>query len=245
MRREDFPLVGIADNVHAQHRLVTEVFGIRKLAMVYGFSMGGQQALHWGALYPEMVERLVAVCATAVTAPHTRVVFEGVKAALGGDPAMRDGWFDAHPERGLRAMGRVYAGWGFSQAFYRQGLYRELGFSDLEDFLVRHWEARFTRRNGNDLLAMIAAVQAADLGQAAGFGGDLKRALSTIRAKTLVMPCETDFYFPVEDAAREAAQIPGARLCPIPSVWGHRAGNPVSHAPDAQFIFKQVRQLLA
>lgn len=240
-----FPLVSISDNVHAQRRLLDEVFGIEKLAMVHGFSMGGQQALHWGALYPERVHRLVAICATAVTAQHTRVVFEGVKAALTGDPAFRQGWFVEHPERGLRAMGRVYAGWGFSQAFYRQGLYRELGFADLEDFLVRHWEARFTKRNGNDLLAMIATVQAADLAADPAFDGDLAKALGGIRAKTLIMPCETDFYFPVEDAAAEARLIPGARLCPIPSVWGHRAGNPVNHAPDARFIFEQVSDLLA
>jgi homoserine O-acetyltransferase len=240
-----FPLVTISDNVHAQRRLLGEVLGIEKLALVYGFSMGGQQALHWGALYPEMVDRLCAICATAVTAVHTRVVFEGVKAALTGDAAWRDGWFEEHPERGLRAMGRVYAGWGFSQAFYRQALYRELGFADLEDFLVHHWEARFTKRNGNDLLAMIATVQAANLGQDPAFKGDLGAALGRIRARTLIMPSETDFYFPVEDARGEAALIPGARLCPIASVWGHRAGNPVSHARDAHFIFEQVRQLLA
>lgn len=233
-----FPVFSIADNVHAQYRLLTEVFGIRKLAMVYGFSMGGQQALHWGALYPDMVERLVAICATARTTRHCQVMFEGVKAALTGDPAYANGWFHAHPERGLRAMGRVYAGWGFSQAFYRDELYRQMGFATLEAFLVGHWEARFTKRNANDLLAMIATVQQADL------SSDLERALSRITARTLVMPSETDFYFPVEDVQREAACISGARLCPIPSVWGHRAGNPQTHEPDARFIFRQVRELL-
>ena len=41
------------DNVHAQKRLIEEVFGIDKLALIYGWSMGGQQALHWGAIFPE------------------------------------------------------------------------------------------------------------------------------------------------------------------------------------------------
>jgi homoserine O-acetyltransferase len=45
------------DNVHAQRRLIREVFGIERLAMVYGWSMGAQQALHWGAIFPDEVER--------------------------------------------------------------------------------------------------------------------------------------------------------------------------------------------
>lgn len=239
-----FPLISLSDNVHVQHRLLSEVFGIRKLALVYGYSMGGQQALHWGALYPDMVERLCAVCATAKTAAHTWVVFEGVKAALTGDPAFGEHWFNAHPERGLKAMGRVYAGWGFSQAFYRQGLYRQFGAQTLEEFLVSHWEARFTRRNGNDLLAMIATVQAADLGADPVFGGDLAAALQRISARTLLMPSQTDFYFQVEDVRNEASHIAHAEVCPIPSVWGHRAGNPQSHQPDRQFIFGKLQQLL-
>ena len=39
-------------------------------------------------------------------------------------------------------MARVYAGWGFSQAFYWQRLYHtEMGYSSLEDFLVSFWRA--------------------------------------------------------------------------------------------------------
>lgn len=38
----------------------------------------------------------------------------------------------------------MYAGWGFSQSFYRERLYEKaptLGFKDLEDFMVNFWEA--------------------------------------------------------------------------------------------------------
>lgn len=40
------------------------------------------------------------------------------------------------------SSGRVYAGWGFSQAFYRERLFESvLGFKDLEDFMKHFWEA--------------------------------------------------------------------------------------------------------
>ena len=47
----------MTDNVRVQHRLLEEVFGIERVHLVYGFSMGAQQAFHWGALFPDRVER--------------------------------------------------------------------------------------------------------------------------------------------------------------------------------------------
>jgi homoserine O-acetyltransferase len=47
-----------------------------------------------------------------------QVFLEGVKAALTADSSFQDGWYEKSPSKGLRAVARVYAGWGFSQAFY-------------------------------------------------------------------------------------------------------------------------------
>ena len=42
--------------------------------------------------------------------------------------------------RALRAS-RVYAGWGFSQTFYRvEADLKKMGYASLEDFLVGFWE---------------------------------------------------------------------------------------------------------
>ena len=56
--RARFPPVTLYDNVMCQHRLVTERFGIERLVLVAGFSMGAQQTFQWGALFPDMVERI-------------------------------------------------------------------------------------------------------------------------------------------------------------------------------------------
>ena len=77
---QQFPLFTHVDNVTAQRRMLTEVFGIDRLALAYGWSMGAQQALHWGALFPESVERIAAVCTSARTSPHNRVFLEGLRA---------------------------------------------------------------------------------------------------------------------------------------------------------------------
>lgn len=243
--RGRYPNVTMYDNIGMQHRLLTEILGIDRVALVVGWSMGGQQAFHWAALHPEMVERMAAICGSAKTSPHNFVFLEGVKAALTADPQWQDGWFNAPPVRGLRAMGRVYAGWAMSQAFYREELWRSMGFTSLEDYLVGAWEGNFLRRDANNLLAMLWTWQHADISANPLYGGNLARALAGIRAKALVLPGETDLYFTVEDNIREVRQMPHAELRPIPSIWGHRAGNPTHNPVDLQFIDGALRDLLA
>ena len=243
--RARYPHFTMADNVRLQQRLLEQVFGIERIKLVYGFSMGAQQAFHWAALFPDRVERILPICGSARTSPHNRVFLEGVKAALTADPAWQDGWFATQPVRGFQAMGRVYAGWGLSQAFYREEVWRRLGFSSLEDFLIGSWEANFRRRDANDLLAMLWMWQRADISANELYNGDLGKALGAITADAMIMPCETDLYFTVEDNRREVARMKRAELRPIPSIWGHRAGNPVFNPEDADFINNAVRDLLA
>ena len=122
--RGRYPNVTLTDNVRMQHRLITEMFGVSKIALAFGYSMGAQQAYHWGALFPDMVERICVVCGSARTSPNNFVFLEGIKAALTTDCLWQDNWFATPPVRGLKAFGRGYAGWGLSPAFYSEGAYK-------------------------------------------------------------------------------------------------------------------------
>lgn len=239
-----FPNVTLYDNVTLQHRLVTEKFGIEQLALVVGWSMGAQQTNQWGCLYPEMVKRIAPFCGSAKTAPHNIVFLEGVKAALTADVAWNGGWYTTSPGKGLRAVGRVYAGWGLSQPFYMQQLWRELGFSSLEDFLVGYWEGFFLKKDANNLLAMLWSWQHGDISDNPVFKGDFKKALGAIQARALVMPAERDLYFPVADNEWEVSHMPNAECRPIPGVWGHFAGGG-SSPTDTRFIDNALKELLA
>jgi len=243
--RGRYPGVTVADNVRLQHRLITDELGLDRLALVFGWSMGAQQAYHWAALFPSIVERIVVNCGSARTAQHNFVFLEGIKAALTTDAAWSDGWFSEPPVRGLRAFARIYAGWALSQAFYRERLYETIGYASLEDFLVHNWEASFLRRDANNLVAMIWTWQHADISASALYGGDLPAALRAIEAKVLLMPSETDLYFTVDDNRAELPHLRHGILEPIPSIWGHRAGNPVANETDRRFIADAVARHLA
>jgi homoserine O-acetyltransferase len=231
----DFPEVTTYDNVMLQRQMLVELFGIDRLKLVYGWSMGAQQAYHWGALFGEAVERIVVNCGSAKTAPHNFVFLEGIRTTLQAA---------ATPQQGLRAMGRIYAGWALSQTFYRREMWRGLGFASLEDFLVRSWEANFLRRDMRDLLAQLWTWQHGDISANDLYRGDLQMALAGIKAKVLLMPSATDLYFQTDDNREELPYLKYGKLVEIPSVWGHRAGNPRDNPEDAAFIDAQVEALL-
>ncbi len=241
--RAAFPRISLYDNVTCQHRLVTERLGIRQIKLVVGFSIGAQQAFQWGALYPDMIGTLAPICGSAKTSPHNYLFLEGIKAALQADDAYQGGWYERPPTKGLIAFSRVYAGWVFSQDFFRDREYRKIGLASVDD-AARMIEAYFRRRDANDLLAMLATWQDADISANPVFNGDFSAALKAIRPRAIVMPSTTDLYFRVQDNRLEVAQMPHAELRPIPSVWGHIAGSGW-YAPDGAFVDAALNELLA
>jgi homoserine O-acetyltransferase len=249
----DYPsLVTIYDNVQTQRRALRELFGIERIACVYGWSMGALQAYHWAALFPDAVDRIVVNCGVARTAVHNKVFLRGLMAILEAAPEhIGGGRFSAEPMAAKRAFGRIYAGWALSQDFYRAGLHLasgptpNLGAPDLETFLRTDWEDRFSARPAANQYAQLLTWEAADISDNALYGSDLQRALRAIRARVLLMPGETDLYFRVADNAAELPSLANAALRPTPSIWGHRAGNPVSNPADARFIRDAVQDWLS
>ncbi len=223
---------------------MTEQLGIERLLAVTGWSMGAGQTYQWAVSFPEMVPRILPFCGSARTAPHNVVFLESLKAALTASAGFDGGWYREPPTQGLRAFARIYAGWGFSQAFYWDEVWRELGFTSLDDFLVGFWEGFFLdERDPNDLLTMLSTWKHGDVGATPGFAST-EAALASIQAKAILMPAEKDLYFPPEDNAWEAQHMPNAELRVIPGVWGHFAGggaNPV----DTAFIDGALKELLA
>ncbi|ODS01622.1 hypothetical protein AUC69_04915 [Methyloceanibacter superfactus] len=242
--RGAFPDITIYDNVRFQHRLITEALNIERFAMVVGWSMGAQQSFQWAALYPDMVPRLACLCGTAKTAEHNRVFLEALRAAIVADGAFADGFYEAPPLGGLRAVGRIYAGWAYSQDWYRARGYQALGFQTLDEYLTGYWDALYEQRDANNLMAMTWTWIHNDISANAVFDGDLEAALGAITARTLLMPCMTDLYFRTADNEAELQHLKDGRLVEIPSYWGHMSAAGQNEA-DTQFIDAQLKALLA
>lgn len=220
-----FPLVTFFDNVFCQHRLLTEEFKIKEIALVAGWSMAACQSYQWAVQFPEMVRNILPFCGSAKTSIHNIVFLEGVKAALTADQNFQGGHYGEAPEAGLKAFGRVYAGWAFSQTFYREELFKELGF-DTYEALLKDWEADHLNWDANDLLAMLATWQAGDISANQHFQGDFINALNSIKAKCITIPCSDDLYFPPEDNEFEVKHIKRGECRTFASPWGHCVASP-------------------
>jgi homoserine O-acetyltransferase len=225
------------DNLQAQIRLLEEVFGVERPALVYGWSMGAQQAYHWAVLEPQRPRRICCVCGTARTTPHNRLFLLSLRQALSADPAWNGSGFDTLPEQGLRTFALIYASWAASQPYYRRGAHRELGYDTVEHYVKDAWLPAYRRHDPRDLIAMLDVWLANDVAAAAVTS--LATALGRIQAATAVVAGRNDLYFPPADCAHEAALIPGATFHVLESDLGHRAGNP-RQAPAEQAQLRAV-----
>ncbi|EFY91043.1 homoserine acetyltransferase family protein [Metarhizium acridum CQMa 102] len=237
--RRPFPAVTIRDNVAAQHRLVTQHLGVRHARCVLGWSMGACQAYQWVTQFPGFADCAVPFCGAARTSVHNQVFLEGAKSALlaakGASAA------------GLKAFGRVYAGWGFSQAFYRQRVYETaLRYRSLEDFMQGFWEKWALSKDPENLLLMLAAWQAADCSDQEPYNKDFELAMRSIKARMLVLPGREDLYFTPEDSEYEVqCMSEGVGKCiPFPSIWGHWAGGPGLNPEDLEWLDNKLRVFL-
>ncbi len=217
-----FPAVTIRDNVRMAHQLLTDRLGIAHVRAIVGFALGGQQAFQWAVSYPDFAERIVVTASSAKCYPHTVVMLEGALAALQADSV-----------RGMHAFGTVWAGWLFSQEWWRRELWRSdtaRGHS-FEDALARVVNA-FAVYDANDMISQMQTWEHHDVGD-----------LRAIRVPVLYMPVTSDLYFPIGDAKYEAQFIPHVTLVPIRSLWGHPAGAGADPA-DLAFLNRAIGRFL-
>ena len=228
-------VVSHRDNGAAQRQLLSEAFGVNRLALIYGWSMGAQQAYQWAVDWPEWVERLCCVCGSTRTSPHNRLFCLSLRQALTADANWNGSGFSDPPDQGLRTYALIYASWAASQPFFR-GLQEPV-----ERHVEQQWLPHYQRHDPRDLIAMLDTWLAHDVAD----GGDLLAVLAAIRARTAVVAGSHDLYFTPDDLAADAEAIPDAQWHLIQSELGHRAGNPHSSPPEQQQLQQIAAGLLA
>jgi homoserine O-acetyltransferase len=93
-----FPQYNYADMVNAQHRLLTEGLGIKRLRMVLGNSMGGMETWLWSEKYPQFMDIAVPMASqpTAMAARNwmlRRMMLESIRQ----DPEYMNGNYTKQP----------------------------------------------------------------------------------------------------------------------------------------------------
>ena len=238
--RGRFPKITIYDNVRLQHQLVTERLGINSLRLVTGWSMGASQTFQWAAQFPDMVRAAAPIAGSARTASFNKVFLLSLRRALTLDPGYNDGFYERPPLNGLKAFSAIYAGWGFSEPFFRTAAYAAFGAKDHEQFVQYFWEPFFLRCDANDLLCQLWTWEMADISDNAEYGGDFEAALRGIAARTIVIPVDLDRYFPPVDSTYEAEHLRNGKCRVIRSDWGHMAPMNPADIPAIDAILNEL-----
>lgn len=221
--RGQFPDVSIVDDVLAQHRLVTETFGIERLHAVMGWSMGAQQTYEWAARFPAMVPRAAAFAGCARTPVQNQVFVDTAIELLTSDPAYAGGFYrDSSDVRlGLTRHAVVFSLMGFTPEWYRNEDWRGLGYASVDDFRQSFIRGYFAPMDPNNLISQARKWRRADLSPHGN--GSLPHALGKITGHFFVVPFGGDMFFPVEDCSVEAGHIPHGELRVIDTPAGHFA----------------------
>jgi homoserine O-acetyltransferase/O-succinyltransferase len=218
-----FPKVRIGDDVVAQERLLREQFGIERLQLVLGGSMGAQQTYEWAVRFPDKVLRAAPIAGTAQNTPHDFLYTETLNEQLWSDPGWDGGEYKSNADvaDGIKRQAHLWAVMGFSTEFWKQEVWRALEFDSKEAFITGFLEPYFLPMDPNALLTMAWKWQRGDVTRHTG--GDLAAALGRITAKTFVMPIDEDMFFPVRDCGAEQELVPGSELRVVEDVLGHLA----------------------
>ncbi len=237
--RLKFPRFTIRDMVLSQYRLLTEHLGIKHLVAVIGPSMGGMQTLQWGVSYPEFMDGLVAIVPLAKTPAWTVLMLETTRKALMLDPAWDNGNYTSLSEGNLRL-------WRELQVFLSSRnptQYRTL-FSnglDLLPWLRAQEEPLLKYFDPSDYIYQTWAYETHDISTTPGMGGDMFKALQTIKAKTLILTGVNDLLNPEWEPLEAARYIRDVRCVTInlSSVTGHFAASGLIPA-DVEFLNREV-----
>jgi homoserine O-acetyltransferase len=232
-----FPVVTIRDMVRAQKRLL-DALGVRRLRLVIGGSIGGQQALEWAVEFPTFVEKAVPVAATGTLGPQGVGMSELGRRAIMADPDWQSGDYygtGRSPEAGL-AIARMAGMMTYQSAAgqwerfgrrpaSRPALYEEFGRRfEIESYLHYQGKDLVGRFDANSYLYLSRAMDLYDV--ALGYASE-DEAYRRIEAEVLLVGISSDWLFPPHEvkASVERAREAGAdaRYVEIESLSGHDA----------------------
>lgn len=221
-----FPRFNIRDMVNAEHRMLTQCLGIKRLVAVAGSSMGGIEAFQWAVSFPGFMDAVIPGTPMARANRQGNFIWEAVRQVVMVDPKWQDGNYsnDDPPRAGIGVGLQIQSVVGSSAAGYEQE------FTTREQ--VHAAFAEDAKRVGNtvqarDWIYRSWAIQSHDISQTHNFKGDLAAAARSIRARVLILPnCQDQLHPPREGGVLEAAQhIPHTKLVDLDDTGGHRGSR--------------------
>jgi homoserine O-acetyltransferase len=214
-----FPFVTIRDVVHS-FILLRKHLNLSKITYLLGGSLGGQQAIEWSLIEPEVIEKMVLFSTNAVHSPWGIAFNESQRMAIASDPT----WQDNTVESGMEGMKvaraiallsyRNYETYNRTQS--RDG--GQVDFFRANTYQNYQGEKLLRRFNAYSYWTLSKMFDSHDVGRNRG---GMINALKNVKAKTLVIGITSDILFPPVEQKIIADHIEGAEFIEIDSTYGH------------------------
>lgn len=216
---EKFPLLTTRDLANA-HDLLRIHLKIERVKLLIGASLGGQQALEWAILQPDVFEQLVLIATNAKHSPYGIAFNESQRQAIYADPTF------GQPKNGAGNTGLKVAR-SIAMLSYRSYEGYRRSQNDDEEKLENFNAASYQQYQGEKLAKRFNAYsyvllsKVMDSHNVGRSRGSISSALAQIKAKTLVIGISSDQLFPLEEQKFLAAKINDADYHVIHSFYGH------------------------
>ena len=215
-----FPTVTIRDVVSA-FDLLRQELGVQTIDTCIGGSLGGEQALEWAIMQPEVIKKVVAIAASAVASPWCIAFNEAQRMAIEADPS----WPEQRDDAGLAGMKaaraiamisyRNYDTYGFTQALDNN---EQLDGFKAAGYQRYQGEKIGERFNAFTYWTLSKMMDSHNVGRNRG---SILNALGLIKSRTLVVGIRSDLLFPPSEQQFLARHIPDAAYEEIDSLYGH------------------------
>ena len=215
-----FPQLTNRDIVSA-FDLLRQDLGLQQIHTLIGGSLGGQQALEWAMLKPDVFERLVHVASNARHSPWGIAFNETQRMAIRQDPSWSTDSATAGSE-GLKTA-RAIAMLSYRHYNTYAATQQEPGNSITDNFRassyqVHQGEKLAKRFNAYTYWLLSKAMDSHHVGRERG---GLERALAQLKVRSLFVGVNTDLLFPVEEQRFLHEHVPHSSFYLIQSNYGH------------------------
>lgn len=215
----DFPFISIRDVVNSLI-LLRKHLEINSIAYLLGGSLGGQQALEWSVIEPEVIKKQILFSTNALHSPWGIAFNESQRMAISNDPT----WESSTPDAGMEGMkvARAIALLSYrNYETYNRTQSRDAGQVDFfraNTYQNYQGEKLLKRFNAYSYWTLSKMFDSHDVGRNRG---GVQKALETVLAKTLVIGITSDILFPPVEQEKIAQFVPNAKYVEIDSTYGH------------------------
>ena len=215
-----FPQITVRDMIKA-HQLLAEHLEIKDIKIIIGGSLGGQQALEWSIIEPNRIKNLILIATNARHSPWGIAFNESQRLAIAADRSFYANKPDGG-NKGLKAARSIallsYRGYKTYSITQQEENDKKVDDFKASSYQNYQGDKLVNRYNAYSYWYLTKVMDSHNVGR--GRHG-VEKALSLIKAKTLVIGIKSDVLFPFEEQQYLFRHIPKAAFAELDSFYGH------------------------